>query len=81
MDVGASAGESRDDDTAVWIRGVDYVQAWAEARDAAEELNAAVVALGLRREDLWATAHTDDHGNGVVLLKARRRGFARRQRL
>lgn len=65
----ASPGELRDGDSTAWVRGVEYVQAWAEARDAAEELNAAVLALGLHREDLWATAHTGAEGKGVVHLK------------
>ncbi|MGW3663953.1 hypothetical protein [Streptomyces sp. NPDC005141] len=65
----ASSGELRDDDTTTWVRGLDYVQGWAEARDAAEELNSAFRELGLTREDVWATAHTDGGGGGLVRLK------------
>jgi hypothetical protein len=63
----ASSDALRNDES-VWVRDVDYVRAWAKARDAAEDLNGVLDALGLRRAGLRATAHTDGEGNGVVRL-------------
>lgn len=73
----ASTGETHGDgdEESVWIRDVEYIHGWAEARDAAGEFNAALAAVGVRREDLWASAYTDDRGRGVVRLRGTPLGF------
>ncbi len=62
------AGSKFDPDAVVWVRGVDYVGGWREARDAATELRAALAAAGVETDDSSASAQTRADGSGVVRL-------------
>ncbi|MHA7962448.1 hypothetical protein ACX9I7_32480 [Streptomyces sp. L500] len=57
-----------DPDAVLWVRGVDYVGGWRDARDAAEELKGALAAAGLEMAGLVGSAQTRADGSGVVRL-------------
>lgn len=52
----------------LWVRGVDYLAGWREAREAADQVNLALVAAGFEPCELRAVASTGDDGRGVVRL-------------
>ncbi|EME98785.1 hypothetical protein J7W19_16465 [Streptomyces mobaraensis NBRC 13819 = DSM 40847] len=58
-------GAEFDPDAVVWVRGVDYVAGWREAREAAAELETALTAVGVEVEGT-AAAQTRGDGSGVV---------------
>ncbi|MER5782896.1 hypothetical protein ABT104_14415 [Streptomyces mobaraensis] len=60
-------GAEFDPDAVVWVRGVDYVAGWREAREAAAELEAALAAVGVEVQGASA-AQTRGDGSGVVRL-------------
>lgn len=62
---------------AVWVRSVDYLDGWREARDAAAEWNAALASVGVAGEDLRAVASTGAQGEGVVRLRGTPVGMRR----
>ncbi len=62
------AGSEFDPDAVVWVRGVDYVGGWRDARDAAEELSKALAAAGVTTDGPVATAQAGADGSGVVRL-------------
>lgn len=51
------------------IAGVDYEATWLEARAAAEELNAAMVKLGVTQALMRAQAGWNQDGSGVVYIE------------
>ncbi|NEA77221.1 hypothetical protein [Streptomyces sp. SID13588] len=53
----------------VWVREAGYIKAWADARDAAEEMNLVLVSLGVGARELRAVAATDQAGFGLVRFK------------
>ncbi|WP_229881600.1 hypothetical protein [Streptomyces alanosinicus] len=55
-------------DFGLWVRGVDYMTGWREAREAADEANLAFLGSGFEPSELRAVAATDDDGRGVVRL-------------
>ncbi|MFD7137375.1 hypothetical protein [Streptomyces sp. NPDC059894] len=52
----------------LWVRGVDYMAGWREARRAAGQLNLALLLAGFEPSELRAVAATNDDGRGVVRL-------------
>ncbi|MEU2794130.1 hypothetical protein [Streptomyces sp. NPDC007100] len=58
-----------DPDETVWVRGVDYVAGWREARDAGAALVEALAAAGIDVTNLKAQAHARPDGSGEVTLK------------
>ncbi|WP_460067942.1 hypothetical protein [Streptomyces sp. YKOK-I1] len=65
-------GDGPDDMTGVgsglWVRGVDYMAGWRVAREAAEQLNFALLLAEFEPSELRAVAATNDDGRGVVRL-------------
>ncbi len=57
-----------DPEAALWVRGVDYLGGWRQAREAAEALTDALDAAGVETGSLRATAQTQADGAGVVRL-------------
>nr|WP_256363042.1 hypothetical protein [Streptomyces sp. TRM70350] len=55
-------------DFGLWVRGVDYMAGWREARDAADQLNLAFLGAEFEPSELRAVAATNDDGRGVVRL-------------
>ncbi|WP_282702727.1 hypothetical protein [Streptomyces sp. CC219B] len=55
-------------DSGLWVRGVDYMAGWREARAAADRLNRALLGAGFELSVLRATASTNEDGRGVVRL-------------
>lgn len=58
-----------DPDETVWVRGVDYVAGWREARDAGAALVEALAAAGVDVASLRVQAHTRPDGAGEVTLR------------
>ncbi|UQI42987.1 hypothetical protein M1P56_00585 [Streptomyces sp. HU2014] len=58
--------EEFDPDAVTWVRGVDYVTGWREAKDAAEQLGEALAGAGVHGR-LRAVSAPD--GSGVVRLE------------
>ncbi|MFF3274848.1 hypothetical protein ACFYWU_28565 [Streptomyces chrestomyceticus] len=58
-----------DPDETVWVRGVDYVAGWREARDAGAALVEALAAAGIDVTSLKTQAHARPDGSGEVTLK------------
>ncbi|MGW1778840.1 hypothetical protein ACWCQQ_06820 [Streptomyces sp. NPDC002143] len=52
----------------LWVRGVDYMAGWRVARQAADQLNFALLLAEFEPSELRALAATDDDGRGVVRL-------------
>ncbi|MFI9721137.1 hypothetical protein ACIHFE_16030 [Streptomyces sp. NPDC052396] len=63
-----ATGAGFDPDDVVWVRGVDYLGGWREARDAAAELETALRSAGVDTEDMRMTAQTQADGSGMVRL-------------
>ncbi|MET8680925.1 hypothetical protein ABZW18_25925 [Streptomyces sp. NPDC004647] len=64
--------EALDPDALLWVRGVDYVTGWRDAKDAAAELAAALTAAGMDvtgETGVRARAAADVDGSGVVHLR------------
>ncbi|WP_020132297.1 hypothetical protein [Streptomyces sp. 303MFCol5.2] len=62
LDNAAGAGSG------LWVRGVDYMAGWSVAREAADQLNLALLAAEFEPCELRAVAATNDDGHGVVRL-------------
>ncbi|MEU7223434.1 hypothetical protein [Streptomyces chrestomyceticus] len=58
-----------DPNETVWVRGVDYVAGWREARDAGVALMEALAAAGIDVTSLKAQAHARPDGYGEVTLR------------
>ncbi|MGW1615405.1 hypothetical protein ACWCQZ_39345 [Streptomyces sp. NPDC002285] len=54
---------------ALYVPGVDYVSPWRAAAEVADEVNAALVALGVDVRLLRAVPHVDARGEPVVWLR------------
>jgi uncharacterized membrane protein len=52
----------------LWVRGVDYMAGWRVAREAADQLNFALLLAEFEPSELRAVAATNDEGRGVVRL-------------
>ncbi|MFD9212126.1 hypothetical protein ACFVY9_03200 [Streptomyces sp. NPDC059544] len=52
----------------LWVRGVDYMAGWRVAREAADQLNFALLLAEFEPSELRAVASTNDDGRGVVRL-------------
>lgn len=61
-------GAEFDPDAVLWVRGVDYVSGWRDAKDAAAELSAALGDAGVDVQDATVVAQTRADGSGVVRL-------------
>lgn len=61
------SGVEFDPDALLWVRGVDYVAGWRDARGAIVELETALAAVGIETEGP-GTAQTRGDGSGVVRL-------------
>ncbi|WP_190172688.1 hypothetical protein [Streptomyces mirabilis] len=53
-------------DYGLWVPGIDYMSGWREAREAADQLNRALLGAGFELSQVRAVASTDEHGRGVV---------------
>ncbi|MFF4703492.1 hypothetical protein ACWC4D_12530 [Streptomyces sp. NPDC001288] len=51
-----------------WAPGVDYIAGWREARESADRLNRALLAVGFELSAVRAVAATNEEGQGVVRL-------------
>jgi hypothetical protein len=58
-------------DSGLWVSGVDYIAGWCEAREAADRLNRALLAVDFELSAVRAVASTDESGCGVVRLAGR----------
>ncbi|MFJ8111476.1 hypothetical protein [Streptomyces sp. NPDC096132] len=65
-------GEGLDDTSGLgsglWVRGVDYMAGWRVAREAADQVNLALLAAEFEPSELRAVAATNDNGGGLVRL-------------
>ena len=52
----------------LWVRGVDYMAGWRVAREAADQLNFALLAAEFEPSELRAVAATNDDGRGMVRM-------------
>lgn len=68
-DSSPEGGGYGDIEDALFVAGVDYVSPWREANEVAEELNAAMAALGVDVRLLRAAAHVGPRGEPVVWLR------------
>jgi hypothetical protein len=50
-----------------WVRGVDYLSAWADADSAVAEFYSALEAAGVKADGMHLVASTDDQGTATVL--------------
>ncbi|MFF7724561.1 hypothetical protein ACFZDB_35155 [Streptomyces luteogriseus] len=55
-----------DQDSGLWVPGIDYVAGWREARESADRLNRALLNVGFELSAVRAVASTDEDGRGVV---------------
>ncbi|MEU6080113.1 hypothetical protein [Streptomyces sp. NPDC047108] len=58
-----------DPDAVLWVRGVDYLAGWREAKDAAVELADALSVVGIEASGAQARADAAPDGSGVVHLR------------
>lgn len=68
-DTSPDGGGHGDIENALFVAGVDYVSPWREANEVAEELNAAMEALGVDVRPVRAVAHVGPRGEPVVWLR------------
>ncbi|WP_399498028.1 hypothetical protein [Streptomyces sp. P17] len=52
----------------LWVRDVDYMAGWREAREAADQLNLAFLGAEFEPSELRAVAATAEDGRGLVRL-------------
>ncbi|MEU1805534.1 hypothetical protein [Streptomyces sp. NPDC019937] len=62
-------GEAADLDAGIWVRGVDYVSGWRDAREATAELGDALRLVGMETAELRLRAASGADGSGVVRLE------------
>ncbi|KAB1140508.1 hypothetical protein F7R91_36035 [Streptomyces luteolifulvus] len=60
--------DAADVGSGLWVRGVDYMAGWRVAREAADQLNFALLVAEFEPSELRAVAATNDDGHGVVRL-------------
>ncbi|WP_416977594.1 hypothetical protein [Streptomyces sp. T028] len=61
-------GDTSGAESGLWVRGVDYMAGWRVAREAADQLNFALLLAEFEPSELRAVAATNDDGRGVVRL-------------
>ncbi|WP_432039425.1 hypothetical protein [Streptomyces cucumeris] len=62
-------GEAADLDAGMWVRGVDYMRGWRDAREAAAELDDALRLVGVDTTGARLRASAGVDGAGVVRLE------------
>ncbi|QKV92855.1 hypothetical protein HUT19_14730 [Streptomyces sp. NA02950] len=62
-------GEAADLDAGMWVRGVDYMSGWRDAREAACELDDALRLVGVDTTGARLRASAGAEGAGVVRLE------------
>ncbi|MFJ9540331.1 hypothetical protein ACIRPX_24100 [Streptomyces sp. NPDC101225] len=55
-------------ESGMWVRGVDYMPGWREAREAADQMNLALLGAEFEPSELRAVAATAEDGRGLVRL-------------
>lgn len=82
-DSGSAGGwvDDLDPDAWAWLPGVDYEAGWREARQAADEVNALLLACGVASSELRAVATTDAQGQGWVQLLGPVQGWQALERI
>ncbi|MER6048430.1 hypothetical protein ABT168_13380 [Streptomyces sp. NPDC001793] len=70
-DIGGDGFEAGglDPDAVLWVRGVDYMAGWREAKQAAAELGEALTAAGVEMAGAKLQAVSAADGSGVVRLE------------
>ncbi|MBU3871041.1 hypothetical protein KN815_45445 [Streptomyces sp. 4503] len=66
---GQFTSDESDLDAVLWIRGVDYLSGWRDAREAAAELGDALRLVGVESAGVRLRAASDADGTGVVRLE------------
>ncbi|MEU5028212.1 hypothetical protein [Streptomyces milbemycinicus] len=59
-------GEAADLEAGIWVRGVDYVSGWRDAKEAAAELGDALKLVGVDGAGARLRAAAGPDGSGVV---------------
>lgn len=62
-------GEAADLEAGIWVRGVDYLSGWRDARKATAELGDALSLVGVETAALRLRAASDTDGSGMVRLE------------
>ncbi|GAA0931063.1 hypothetical protein [Streptomyces rhizosphaericus] len=62
-------GEAADLEAGIWVRGVDYMSGWRDAREAATELGEALRLVGVETAGVRLRAVSGTDGSGVVRLE------------
>ncbi|WP_435242750.1 hypothetical protein [Streptomyces cucumeris] len=62
-------GEAADLDGGMWVRGVDYMSGWRDAREAVSELGDALGLVGVDTTGVRLRASAGAEGAGVVRLE------------
>jgi len=62
-------GEAADLDAGMWVRGVDYVNGWRDAKEAVAELGDALRLVGVDTTEARLRASAGTDGAGVVRLE------------
>ncbi|MCQ8193444.1 hypothetical protein HUF15_15725 [Streptomyces samsunensis] len=62
-------GDAADLEAGIWVRGVDYLSGWRDAREATAELGDALSLVGVEAAGLRLRAATGPDGAGVVRLE------------
>ncbi|MFE9001504.1 hypothetical protein ACFYOY_05060 [Streptomyces sp. NPDC007875] len=62
-------GEAADLEAGIWVRGVDYLSGWRDAREAAAELGDALSLVGVESAGVRLRAGSGPDGGGVVRLE------------
>ncbi|MFD8337853.1 hypothetical protein ACFV42_35080 [Streptomyces solisilvae] len=62
-------GEAADLEAGIWVRGVDYLSGWRDARKATAELGDALSLVGVETAGLRLPAASDTDGSGMVRLE------------
>ncbi|MEE4594473.1 hypothetical protein V2J94_21730 [Streptomyces sp. DSM 41524] len=62
-------GEAADLEAGIWVRGVDYLSGWRDAREATAELGDALSLVGVESAGVRLRAGSGPDGSGVVRLE------------
>ncbi|WPB89541.1 hypothetical protein [Streptomyces malaysiensis] len=62
-------GEAADLEAGIWVRGVDYLSGWRDAREAVTELGGALRLVGVETAGMRLRAASGADGSGVVRLE------------
>ncbi|AVH61444.1 MULTISPECIES: hypothetical protein [Streptomyces] len=58
--------DTEDAGSGLWVPGIDYVAGWRGAREAADDLNRALLGAGFELSEVRAVASTSEDGRGAV---------------